>query len=135
MEREEGESEDGELIALEKALGSKLGVEVGEEGRVLEEVVNSGGGLGLVEVADLAVAVNLGGRSGTMEKTEEKSLLTVERLQSPARELVASDPRFAEWKTQLDDKDRDQAYSQLRQTFFRAPAELGARGGGPRQER
>ena len=86
MEREEGESEDGELIALEKALGSKLGVEVGEEGRVLEEGVDPGGGLGLVEVADLAVAVNLGGRSGTMEKTEEKSLLTVERLQSSEEE-------------------------------------------------
>ena len=45
MEREEGDSEDGELIALEKALGTKLGVEVGEEGRVLEEGVDPGGGL------------------------------------------------------------------------------------------
>ena len=61
VEREEGEPEDGELIALEKALSSKLGVEVGEEGRVLEEGVDPGGGLGLIKVADLAVAVNLGG--------------------------------------------------------------------------
>ena len=45
MEREEGDSEDGELIALEKARRTKLRVEVGEEGRVLEEGVDPGGGL------------------------------------------------------------------------------------------
>lgn len=58
----------------------KFFMEMSQEIAILEEALNRRALFLVFEVADFLVAVDLLGSWGTMEKTDEKRRLTVERL-------------------------------------------------------
>lgn len=70
------------MIAIKESLVPEFVVEVGEEEGVVEESIDSGLMVLLGEGSDFLVVVDLARDMLTMEKTDENSRFTVERLLS-----------------------------------------------------
>lgn len=82
--REHGhrDADDGEVVPITKPLVPKLIDKMRDEGLVIQQTANAGLLRLLAELGDLLIAVNLSYQCLTMEKTEEKRRLTVERFLS-----------------------------------------------------